>query len=354
MVLPGAGHAGGVQMAFEYLNYFAENGNDVVCYVPYFGEYYGWKKILFLKSIVRILLSKDLQGKWFNPKKFILRFVPTINNYSIRNADITIATSWLTSYWVSNLKQSKGKKAYFIQDFETWGSSYQNKLVRQSYRLPFDLRIAISTNLHNKLIKEENSDSVVICNGIHQKYISNLKRHKECTELSIGFPYREYRGKENDIKNSHFAINSLKKFAVGKNVKLKAYGFVKPGQWDDRISFLENPSRKEIFNWYDDIDIFYVPSIYEGWGLPAMEAMARGCVVLASNTGCIYEYGKDKVNCYKLHNMLSEVELFNALNELIKSPRLRESISENAINTVKNFSFEKQAKKFTEQLQKII
>lgn len=354
MVLPGAGHAGGVQMAFEYLNYFVENGNDVVCYVPYFGEYYGWKKSLFLKSIFRILLSKDLQGKWFNPKKFTLKFVPTINNYSIRNADITIATSWLTSYWVNNLKQNKGKKVYFIQDFETWGSNHQNKLVRQSYRLPFDLRIAISTSLHNKLIKEEKSDSVVICNGIYQKYISNLKTNKEHTKLSIGIPYREYRGKGTDIKNCSFAITSLKKFANDKNIKLKAYGFVKPKLWDDEIDFLENPSREEIFNWYDDVDIFYVPSIYEGWGLPAMEAMARGCVVLASDTGCIYEYGKNRVNCYKLHNMLSKAELFSALTELIESPKLRKRIGINAINTVRNYSFEKQAKEFTRQLEKIM
>ena len=40
LILPAAGHSGGVQMAIDYLNFFAQNGNDVMCYVPFTGAYY--------------------------------------------------------------------------------------------------------------------------------------------------------------------------------------------------------------------------------------------------------------------------------------------------------------------------
>ena len=144
MVLPGIGHSGGVQMAIDYLNYFAQKDNDVVCYVPFTGAYYGWKRMLFPKAIYRIINSEDLQGKWIS-HKINIKFVPYINNLHVRDADITIATSWLTSYWVYNLKPQKGAKVYFIQDFETWGNDSENKKVKASYQLPYDLRISVST-----------------------------------------------------------------------------------------------------------------------------------------------------------------------------------------------------------------
>ena len=351
-ILPALGHSGGVQMATEYLNYFVEQGNDVVCYVPFTGAYYGWKKFLFPKAIYRLLNSKDLQGKWIQ-NKFVIKFVPYINNLWVRNADVTIATSWLTSYWVYKLNRQKGKKVYFIQDYEVWGSSKENLLVRKSYNLPFDLRISVSTMLHDRLLKENNVSSTIICNGIKSKYIRETKKQFINKKLVIGFPYRERRGEKKDIKNCDFALKALKKYTSLSNVEVRAFGFNKPQNWDDKFSFLTNPLREDLFNWYDYVDIFYVPSLYEGWGLPAMEAMARGCVVLAADTGCFKEFGKDKNNFYELDNMKSKEELFQALNNLINNQNLREKISLNAISTVKGYSFEREAKLFLSSLIKL-
>lgn len=131
MVLPGIGHSGGVQMAIDYLNYFARHDNDVICYVPFTGAYYGWKRILFPKAMYRIIKSKDLQGKWIS-HKINIKFVPYINNLYVRDADITIATSWLTSYWVYNLKQEKGAKVYFVQDIQLQYNFY-NKFSKKDF-----------------------------------------------------------------------------------------------------------------------------------------------------------------------------------------------------------------------------
>lgn len=352
MILPALGHSGGVQMATEYLNYFVEQGNDVVCYVPFTGAYYGWKKFLFPKAIYRLLNSKDLQGKWIQ-NKFVIKFVPYINNLWVRNADVTIATSWLTSYWVYKLNSSKGKKIYFIQGYETWGSDKENQLVRNSYQLPFDLRISVSTQLHDKLLKEDKSNSLVICNGIKKEYIKDSITKRKRSRFTIGFPYREFSGESIDIKNTNFALRALKKYSTINKINIKTFGFKKPQYWDSNIEFLEDPSRRQLFDWYSNVNVFYVPSLYEGWGLPAMEAMSSGCVVLAANTGCIKEFGTHKSNCYKLWNMKDQEELFSALDDLLKHHELMEEISANAMQTVKNYSFEKQANLFLSNLENL-
>lgn len=355
LVLPTLAHSGGVQVALEYMNYFSKRGNDVICYVPITGPYYGLKKAFFLKTIIHVCISKDffdnIRGKWFN-SNFRIKFVSKINNFNLRNADVTIATSWITSYWVSNLNEGKGKKVYFIQDYETWGSNRENELVKKSYTLPFDLRITVSSMLHDKIWNLFNVDSEILFNGISEKYIKYRK--VKTKNLILGFPYRRSRGK-NNIKNSSFAIEALEDFSKYNDIEIKSFGFIKPKNWPDNIKFLENPNRDQLFDWYDKIDIFYVPSLYEGWGLPAMEAMARGCIVIASNTGCIYEFGKHKINCYKLKNMRNKKALSKALNYLINTDELEmQNISNEAVKTIKNYSFNTEAEKFISLLKSII
>lgn len=354
MILPGIGHSGGVQMATDYLNYFSKHGNDVICYVPFTGAYYGWKRILFPKSIYRILRSKDLRGRWIS-HNITVKFVPFIDNIFVRNADITIATSWLTSYWVYKLRPQKGAKVYFIQDFETWGKERENSKVKASYQLPYDLRVSVSTELHDRLMKETDASSSVICNGIPESYIIKTREYgSNNNNIVIGIPFREKRAVKQDIKNTSFGINSLLTFVKKHpNIKLKTFGFKKPKDFPKQIKFLENPSREELNEWYDSVNLFYVPSIYEGWGLPAMEAMARGCVVLGSDTGCLKELGRHLKNCYKIQNMTDQEELFKGLEILCRSQNLRKNISKNAISTVKYYSFEKEANKFLELLNKL-
>jgi glycosyltransferase involved in cell wall biosynthesis len=45
----------------------------------------------------------------------------------------------------------------------------------------------------------------------------------------------------------------------------------------------------EIANWYRAADMLVFPSLYEGFGLPPLEAMACGCPVLSSGEGALGE-----------------------------------------------------------------
>lgn len=339
LILPGVNHSGGVQMAFEYLDYFEEQGADVICYAP-------------IKTLIKTGINSDSLGKWYK-SNFKIKFVPFFNNMTIRNADITIATSWITSYWINSLSSKKGKKVYFIQGYETWFSDKKNRKVRESYHLPMDLRISVSTELQHKLQVLDNCDSEVICNGIKEKYLRTSYKKNKNNEGStiIGMPYRE---KNSDVKNCKFGIKALQKIQMeNSNLQIQLFGFKKPKNLPAGIHFLENPSRKELMKWYDSVDILYIPSIYEGWGLPAMEGMARGCVVIGSNTGCLKEFGKNKLNCIKLGDMKSMNQITHAVQILIEDKNMTHKISKSALDTVRNYTFEKYANNFWNQLIKL-
>jgi glycosyltransferase involved in cell wall biosynthesis len=57
----------------------------------------------------------------------------------------------------------------------------------------------------------------------------------------------------------------------------------------ERVRFLGRVADDELPLWYNIASIFAYPSLYEGFGLPALEAMACGTPVIASNTSSLPE-----------------------------------------------------------------
>lgn len=348
-ILPEVSQCGGVRVVLQYANELVGMGHDVVCYAPKSGQHFGWKRIFFPKEVLRMKFSSELRGEWFS-NKFQYEFPMWISNRSIRDADITIATSWITSYWVSKLDMHKGKKVYFIQDFETWGDDRYNEIVKASYKLRFDKCITVSTALHNLILKETEMDSVVVCNGVEECFLKESK--KNTNQITIGMPYREIRG--NDIKNCALGLNVLIQIKEKYlNVNLAAFGFKKPRDWCGQIEFLENPTREELVEFYGRINILYVPSVYEGWGLPAMEAMAQGNAIVAGDSGIIQEIGVDEHNCIILQNPLDEGEAIKKIIYLIENQEQMEKIGLRAKKCVSNMSQQHSAKKLEKILRDI-
>lgn len=348
-ILPEVTPCGGVRVALEYANMLTDMGHDVVCYAPKSGQHYGWKKILFIKEVIRMKNNSDLRGEWFT-NKFDFEFPVWINDKSVRDSDVTIATSWITAYWVNKLTNNKGKKVYFIQDFETWGNKLYNKRVLESYKFPFDEFITVSTALHDRILNETGINSKIVCNGVEDCFLR--KTNKSYRTVTIGMPYREMRG--NDVKNCELGIRVLLKIKEKHpDVSVAAFGFKKPENWNKKIDFYENPTRSELVDFYNEINIFYVPSVYEGWGLPAMEAMAQENAVLASYSGLIQEVGVDRENCLILQKPKDEQEAFEKIEELIENKSKIEEIGKRARKTVSKMSEKISAQKLEQILLNI-
>lgn len=66
---------------------------------------------------------------------------------------------------------------------------------------------------------------------------------------------------------------------------------------DPRISFLGRVSDSELVSLYQHATAFIFPSLYEGFGIPPLEAQACGCPVISSNAASMPEVLRDSV-CY--------------------------------------------------------
>lgn len=105
-----------------------------------------------------------------------------------------------------------------------------------------------------------------------------------------------------------------------------------------KVSFEGQQSQENLSAFYDRIDILLMPSRSEGFGLTAIEGMARGCVVVASDTGGLPEVVKDG-EVGLLHKSESVQDMTAKISALIDTPERWQKLSDNAREYVKKYSF---------------
>lgn len=87
---------------------------------------------------------------------------------------------------------------------------------------------------------------------------------------------------------------------------------------------------------YDLAKVFVFPSLYEGFGLPPLEAMAHGTPVLTSNTSSIPEVVG---NAAVIVNPENVFEIMRALERVLLDQNLREKMRQRGYEQVKKFSW---------------
>ncbi len=105
------------------------------------------------------------------------------------------------------------------------------------------------------------------------------------------------------------------------------------------VSFAGRQPQSSLQEYYDRIDILLMPSRSEGFGLTAVEGMARGCVLVAADTGGLPEVVRDGTDGL-LHRPEDSGDLADKVKMLIKDAALMRAMSESALRRSANFSRE--------------
>jgi glycosyltransferase involved in cell wall biosynthesis len=110
---------------------------------------------------------------------------------------------------------------------------------------------------------------------------------------------------------------------------------------EEEVFFPGYIPREELPLWYNAADIFVYPSLYEGFGLPVLEAMACGTPVVASNTSSLPEVvGESGL----LVDPADAEGMAEAMRRVLSDRDLREALRTTGLARAKTFTWRRAAK----------
>lgn len=132
----------------------------------------------------------------------------------------------------------------------------------------------------------------------------------------------------------------VKLVVIGKKTKYytEVLNYINDNKINDKIIFLEKVSLKDLAVIYQLATVFIYPSIFEGFGIPIIEALFSKTPVITSKNDVFREAGGE--NSIYIDPQNSN-ELKNIIIFLLKDKHFRESISEKGYLFAQNFSDEK-------------
>ncbi|MEO9656080.1 glycosyltransferase family 4 protein [Marinomonas sp.] len=196
--------------------------------------------------------------------------------------------------------------------------------------------------------------------GIESAKISVVHLGVDFTKFQIGKneykslekPYLLYVGERSGYKNfSGFLRAFASSEALRSNFSIVAFGggslsraeilfIMQLGLNSSHIMQVSGDDGK-LAQLYANAYAFIYPSLYEGFGLPPLEAMAAGCPVVSSNTSSMPEVVSDAGEYFDPKSIDSIRE---SIEKVIFSDELRKGLISKGFENVKNYSWQKCAK----------
>ncbi|MDO8735372.1 MAG: glycosyltransferase family 1 protein [Elusimicrobiota bacterium] len=179
--------------------------------------------------------------------------------------------------------------------------------------------------------------------GEYILYVGAIRPHKNILLLIDAFFKLK---KEKKIKHKLILIGKGKIpyiYAVGK--KISDFSLV------NEVLIMEEIEQDKLINFYCGANMFIFPSLYEGFGLPPLEAMACGCPVVCSNNSSLPEVvGGSALTI----SPTSADELVSAIYRVITDVNLRNNLIEKGLERAKMFSWKKMAEETLKIYEEVI
>lgn len=247
---------------------------------------------------------------------------------------------WLNKYfarWYNFITPKLVKTAVHIITI----SEFSKQRIIDLYNVP-DSKISI---IYNGINKERLSYSAMIKpkNLPFERYVLSLGSLEPRKNLPLLF-----KAWENILDRIPCDIGLVVVGGVGNTKVFKDNGF---SDIPDRVKFLGYINDDEISYLYKNALSFVYLSIYEGFGLPPLEAMAFGAPVLTGNRTSLPEVVGD---AGLMIDPLSLSECEDALIKLITDEKYRNDLSERGKNRALNFDWKKSSEETWKVMEKYL
>ena len=213
----------------------------------------------------------------------------------------------------------------------------------------------------------------VVYNAIDERFLhghaSAADRQLIAERYQVTYPFLLYAGRISPHKNVVRMIEAfsalkaeLEKDQAFPDLKLIIIGDDVSGNPDLRRTVIRSGVQNDVRflgfvpievlrTFYDAAKIFVFPSLYEGFGLPPLEAMAHGTPVVTSNVSSLPEVVGNAAVLVHPENVF---EIMRALHRVLLDQPLREKMKERSYRQAAKFSWEKSVRRIRDAYEEVV
>jgi glycosyltransferase involved in cell wall biosynthesis len=224
-------------------------------------------------------------------------------------------------------------------------------------------RRGVSESDHVCCISESTRRDVIELLGVPEEKTTVIRLAQSMSEVKadhgheVQWPFILYVGYRRGYKNFDAVIEAMGRSSVLRGVGIVCYG---GGPFSaDELSAFERHGLKAVHMaggdevlaaLYDKAQVFVYPSLYEGFGIPPLEAMARGCPVVSSGTSSLPEVVGDAAEIF---DPGSTEELRCALERVVTDSARREELVRLGRQRAALFSWDRTAEETLQMYRKL-
>lgn len=215
---------------------------------------------------------------------------------------------------------------------------FKSKLIEKATKI-----IAVSHNTKKDILRFfpqiDPNKIVVIYHG------SSIKIEPE-VKVNLPYSYILYVGSRANYKNFKFLVTAITPLLkANPKLNLLAAG---GGKWDnDEINWIKslglekqiiqkNFKENELGYFFQNAELFVFPSLYEGFGIPVLEAMACGCPIVLTKHGSFPEVAGDAGIYFDSD---SEIDLRNKVQMLLDNEQIKAEFVKKGLEQVKKYNW---------------
>ena len=187
---------------------------------------------------------------------------------------------------------------------------------------------------------------------VHLGFALNYMDSFGAPSPNFGKPYLLYVGARGGYKNFEILLRAYAHskaltggFALvcfgGGSVTVRERSLLASAGVTDAEVFFMGGDDKLLSSLYSSAAAFIYPSLYEGFGIPPLEAMSHGCPVICTNTSSLPEVAGDAAEFFDPY---SQEELQSAIERVVSSPTRTALLVSKGYQRIKRFSWEKCAR----------
>jgi glycosyltransferase involved in cell wall biosynthesis len=332
---------GGYKIAYQYANALAGAGFEVALVHPWRlhgDEYPSVQGLRWPEQRLRIALRRTSCVTWFRLDPRVRLTLPfRLSARALPGADFTILTAWQTADATREAPSRAGVLLQIVHDYEFWMERGEERgRMESALRRTDVIRVSPSSGVSRMLREIGSTSAIQIPDGLDSGQFG-VDTPPQNRDLVVGFPLRGERSK--DLPTALAAAELI--WLAYPDVRIESFRETAAGL-PPRLVQHGRLSDVDLRKFYNRCAVFMLSSRYEGWGLPALEAMACGAAVVSTRNGGTEDFVTDGESG-RLVSPADPDALAGAVIELLADRPMRLRLAENGVRRARELSIDRSA-----------